>query len=244
MAKHSHWDNIKHKKSANDKKKASVIARMGKLITVAVMVGGGPNVDDNPRLRLAVAKARSNKMNNDAIERAIRKAAGDGGTGKLMDELTYEGYAPGGVALVVTALTDNRNRTAPEVKKAFERVGGAIGAPGCVSWQFKDRAMFLVDAATEDQVIEALLSANADAEDISQVESQVSISAMPAQYDLVMKALAAARLSVVSSEMAKIPDNTVAVAKPEQVQALHDLVEELEELEDVQDVYHNAELPD
>jgi YebC/PmpR family DNA-binding regulatory protein len=243
MAKHSHWDNIKHKKSANDKKKASVIARMGKLITVAVMVGGGPNIDDNPRLRLAVAKARFNKMNNEAIERAIRKAAGDGASGKVMDELTYEGYAPGGVAVVVTALTDNRNRTAPEIKKAFERVGGAIGAPGCVSWQFKDKAMFLVDATTEDQVIEALLSANADAEDISQVDTQVSITAMPSQYDLVTKALAAANLTVVSGEMAKLPDNAVAVSKAEHVQALHDLVEELEELEDVQDVYHNAELP-
>ena len=243
MAKHSHWDNIKHKKSANDKKKASVIARMGKLITVAVQVGGGPHLEDNPRLRLAVAKARSNKMNNEAIERAIRKAAGDGASGKTMDELTYEGYAPGGVAVVVSALTDNRNRTAPEVKKAFERVGGAIGAPGCVSWQFKDKAMFLIDEATEDQVIEALLSADADAEDISQIETQVSITAEPAQYDAIIKALAAAKLTVASAELAKLPDNHVVVTKPEHVQALSDLIDVLEELEDVQDVYNNAELP-
>ena len=112
MAKHSHWHNIKHKKAINDKKKAGVIAKMGKLITVAVQMGG-PNINDNPRLRLAVDKAKAGKMNADAIERAIKKAAGEGTSGKQMVEITYEGYGPGGVAIVVDVLTDNRNRTAP-----------------------------------------------------------------------------------------------------------------------------------
>src|SRR4051812_16536013 len=244
MAKHSHWANIKHKKAANDYKKAAVIARMGKLITVAVQVGGGSNVDDNPRLRLAVAKARSAKMNNEAIERAIKKAAGEGSSDKHFDELTYEGYAPGGVAVVVTALTDNRNRTAPEVKKLFERAGGAIGQPGCVAWQFKDKALFLADSASEDAVIEALLAADADAEDISAADGQVSITAEPAQFDAISKALAAAKIPIANSEMGKIPDNTVPVAKAEHVQALRELVDALEEHEDVQDVFHNAELPE
>ncbi len=243
MAKHSHWDNIKHKKSANDAKKASVIARMGKLITVAVQLGG-PNLDDNPRLRLAVAKARSAHMNMEAIERAIKKAAGEGAAGKLMVELNYEGYAPGGVAVVVSALTDNRNRTAPEIKKLFERAGGAIGAPGCVSWQFKDRALFLVDSPSEDAVIEALLAANADAEEIVADEGQVSIAAAPSQFDAVSKALAAAKLSVVSADFGKIPDNMVAVTKADVAANVRMLVDSLEEHEDVQDVYHNAELPD
>jgi YebC/PmpR family DNA-binding regulatory protein len=242
MAKHSHWSNIKHKKAANDARKASVIARMGKLITVAVQMGG-PSVDDNPRLRLAVAKARSAKMASDAIERAIKKAAGDGSSGKAMDELTYEGYAPGGIALVVTALSDNRNRTAPEIKKLFERAGGAIGAPGCVAWQFKDKALFLVDSADDDAVITALLAADADAEDISVEEGQVSITAEPAQFDAISKALAAAKLTVASAELGKVPDNTVPVAKQEHAEALRELVDALEEHEDVQDVFHNGELP-
>ncbi len=165
MAKHSHWDNIKHKKAANDKKKAAVIAKMGVLITSAVGLGG-PKPEENPRLRLAIEKARAAKMNMEAIERAIKKAAGDLASGKQMVELMYEGYGPGGVAIVLDILTDNRNRTAPEIKKLFERADSAIGAPGCVSWQFKPAAAFLVEKASEDQVMEALLAADADAGDI------------------------------------------------------------------------------
>jgi YebC/PmpR family DNA-binding regulatory protein len=240
MAKHSHWDNIKHKKSANDARKASVIARMGKLITVAVQLGG-PNIDDNPRLRLAVAKARSAHMNMDAIERAIKKAAGEGGAGKAMSEVTYEGYAPGGVAVVVETLTDNRNRTAPEIKKLFERAGGAIGTPGCVSWQFKDRALFVVENASDDAVIEALLSGDADALEIAQEGDQVLIAAEPTQFDAISKALAAAKLTVASADFAKLPENMVTVARAELVQNVRKLLESLEEQEDVQDIYHNAE---
>ncbi|MBA3707913.1 MAG: YebC/PmpR family DNA-binding transcriptional regulator [Planctomycetes bacterium] len=240
MAKHSHWDNIKHKKSANDKKKANVIARMGKLITVAVQQGG-PNTDDNPRLRLAVAKARSAHMNMEAIERAIKKAAGEGADGKMMAEVTYEGYAPGGVAVVVDVLTDNRNRTAPEVKKIFERAGCAIGSPGCVSWQFKNRALFIVEASSEDAVIEALLAGDADAVDIVAEDGQVLITSEPSQFDAVGKALAAAKLVVVSADFSKLPDNPVAVPAGEPTQAVQKLLDALEEQEDVQDVYHNAE---
>ncbi len=243
MAKHSHWANIKHKKGVNDARKAKVIARMGKLITVAVQMAGA-GLDENPRLRLAVAKARSAQMNGEAIERAIRKAAGDAKSGVAMTELTYEGYAPGGVAVVVAALTDNRNRTAPEIKKLFERAGGSIGAPGCVAWQFKDKAMFLVEGATEDQVIEALLAGDADAEDITAEDGQVSISAEPNQFDAISRALAAAKLTVASSEMAKIAENTVAVPAAEHAKGLRELLDALEEHEDVQDVAHNAQLAD
>jgi YebC/PmpR family DNA-binding regulatory protein len=242
MAKHSHWANIKHKKGVNDARKAKVIARMGKLITVAVQIAG-PHPDENPRLRLAMAKARSAQMNNEAIERAIRKAAGDGAAGKSMDELTYEGYAPGGVAVVVSALTDNRNRTAPEIKKLFERAGGAVGSPGCVSWQFKDKALFLVDTANEDAVIEALLGGDADAEEILAEDGQVSVSAEPTQFDAITRALATARLAVASSAMTKVPDNTVAIADAGHAKALRELIDALEEHEDVQDVAHNGELP-
>jgi YebC/PmpR family DNA-binding regulatory protein len=244
MAKHSHWDNIKHKKAANDKKRASVIARMGKLITVAVQVGGGPNLNDNPRLRLAVEKARSASMNMDAIERAIRKAAGDGAAGKIMVELNYEGYAPGGVALVVEAITDNRNRTAPEIKKLFERAGGNIGAPGCVGWQFKEKALYLVNGGKggADAVLETLMNENVDVEDVSpQDEGQVAITAAFSQFDAIAKAVAKGKFTVVSADIAKVPDNMLEVTDPVVADGVRKLIESLEDHEDVQEVYHNGE---
>lgn len=248
MAKHSHWDNIKHKKKANDKKKASVIAKMGKLITVAVQVCGGPNINDNPRLRLAFDKARSSGMNMEAIERAINKAAGIATDGKQMVELTYEGYAPGGVAVVVVVLTDNRTRTAPEIKKIFERVGGSMGVPGCVAWQFKDKSVFLCERTGEDAVIEALLAANADAEEIAAQQGDedgpgglVSVTAAPQQFDAIAKALAAAKIAISSSDITKLPDNGIPVAEIEKAKSVQDLIEALDDHDDVQGVYHNAE---
>lgn len=243
MAKHSHWHNIKHKKAANDVKRAAVVAKMGKLITVAVNQGG-PHVADNPRLRLAVAKAKSSGMAIETIERAIKKASGQAADGKSMVELTYEGYAPGGVAVVVDCLTDNRTRTAPEIKKLFERAGGSVGTPGCVAWQFKNRCTFLVQAADEDPVMECLLGADLGVDDISAIgDGQVAISADPTLYDAITKALAAGRIAVVESGFAKIPDNTLAMGA-ETVESLQQLLDALDEHDDVQDVYHNGEFPD
>lgn len=240
MAKHSHWANIKHKKGINDKKKGAVIAKMGKLITIAVNLGG-PKLEENPRLRLAVDKARSAKMNMDAILRAIKKAAGDGASGKLMVELAYEGYGPGGVAIVVDILTDNRNRTAPEIKKLFERAGSAIGAPGCVAWQFTPKSTFLVEGVTEDQVIDVLMSADADAGEITTIDSgQVAITAEANQFDTVQKALLAAKISIASAELTKLPDNPIEITDPEVQQALEALIETLDDHDDVQEVFHNG----
>jgi YebC/PmpR family DNA-binding regulatory protein len=245
MAKHSHWDNIKHKKAAADAKKGAVISKMGKLITVAVQQGG-PNMEDNPRLRLAWDKARSAGMAAEVLERAIKKASGEGKDGKLMVELIYEGYAPGGIAMVVSILTDNRNRTAPEIKKLFERAGGAIGSPGCVAWQFKPKAVFLVGAEdgpalAEDAVIECLLNAGVDVEDVAQAGAQVSVTADPRQFDAVLKALQAAKLPVAQSDLTQLPDNTVP-ATPAAAAALRELLDGLDDHDDIQDVWHNAEL--
>ena len=244
MAKHSHWANIKHKKGINDKKKGAVISKMGKLITIAVSLGG-PKLEENPRLRLAVDKARSAKMNMDAIERAIKKAAGDAVSGKQMVELSYEGYGPGGVAIVLDILTDNRNRTAPEIKKLFERAGSAIGAPGCVAWQFTPKSTFLVEGASEDQVMEALLAADADAGEITAIDagdavSQVAITAEANQFDAVQKALQAAKFSIVSAELTKLPDNPIDITDPAVQQALEALIETLDDHDDVQEVFHNG----
>jgi YebC/PmpR family DNA-binding regulatory protein len=242
MAKHSHWSNIKHKKAANDKRRAAVISKMGKLITVAVQLGGGANPSDNPRLRLAIEKARSAGMALEPMERAIKKAAGLGGEGKAMEEVTYEGYAKGGVAVVVTGLTDNRTRTAPEIKKLFEYAGGSMGVPGCVSWQFKDKAVFLADKTSEDAVMEALLAGNADAEDIApQDDGQVSISAAPNQFDAILKALGAAKIGIASSGFTKLPDNTIPVGDLAVAKAVQELIDSLDDHDDIQDVYHNGD---
>ena len=238
MAGHSHWANIKHKKGANDAKKAAVITKMGKLIAVAVQLGG-PDVDSNPRLRLAISKARAQNMNRDAIKRAIDKAAGLGAGGKVMEDLVYEGYASNGVAVVAEALTDNRNRTAPELRKLFERGGGSLGAPGCVSWQFHMKAVFMVEETNEDAVMEALLEADADAEDIVEEDGNVSIQAEADQYDAINDALTAAGLTIGSSDVTKVPDNDVVIDDVEAGQKIQNFLDMLEEHDDVSAVYTN-----
>jgi YebC/PmpR family DNA-binding regulatory protein len=245
MAGHSHWANIKHKKKVNDKAKAKVLARMGKLIAIACQMGPA-KIEDNPRLRLAVQKARAANMNNDAIDRAIKKAAGIGANGKQMMDVTYEGYGPAGVAMVVTAATDNRARTAGEVKRILDHGGGSFGSPGCVAWQFKDTAVFLATDTDEDAVLEALLAGDADAEDIASSEDagKVEISAAPNQYDAVLKALAAANIAVEESDLTKIPENMVNVTEAEHVEILQNLISELEDNEDVSEVFHNGVFPD
>jgi len=242
VAGHSHWANIKHKKKVNDKAKAKVLARMGKLIAIACQMGA-PKLDENPRLRLAVQKARAQNMNNDAIDRAIKKAAGIAAGGKQMVDVTYEGYGPGGAALVITAATDNRNRTAAEVKLLLDHGGGSFGSMGCVSWQFTDTAVFLASGTNEDAVLEALLAGEADARDISaNSDGQVEITAAPNQYDAVLKALAAAGITVEESDLTKIPENLVRIDDASTRELLQTLIDDLEDNEDVQDVYHNAVL--
>ena len=236
------YHNLKHHKDAADKKKAASIAKMGLLITMAVQIGGSPRPDENPRLRLALTRARAVQMTNEAIERAIKKASGIGTDGKVMVELTYEGYAPGGIAVVVEALTDNRNRTAPEIKKLFEIHGGSIGAPGCVSWQFKPRAIFIVDGADDTRVMEALLDGGADAIDVTTVEDQTTVVAEPKDYDAIAKALATAKLSVARSDITRLPDTEVPVTDPAVAERVQALLDALDDHADVQEAFHNAGL--
>lgn len=239
MAGHSHWANIKHKKGANDARKAAVITQMGKLITVAVQLGG-PDPDANPRLRLALSKARAQNMNRDAIKRAIDKAAGVGKDAKVMEDLVYEGYASNGVAVVAEALSDNRNRTAPELRKLFERGGGSLGAPGCVAWQFQPKSVFIVASTSEDQVMEVLLEADADAEEIVELgDGQVSIQAATDQFDTITDALKAVKLEIVSSDLTKLPDNDVVIDDLEAAQKIQRFLDMLEEHDDVTAVYTN-----
>jgi len=237
MAGHSHWANIKHKKAANDARKAKVITQMGRLIKGAIQVGG-PDIDTNPRLRLAIQKAKAQNMTNDAIDRIIARAKGEGSSA-AMEELVYEGYAAAGVAVVVEAMTDNRNRTAPEIRKLFERGGGSLGAPGCVAWQFHDQAVFAVADSDEDTVMEALLAADCDADDIFEGEGPVEIHAAPDQYEAISQALQAAGLAIERSDLTKIPENDAEVDDLETAHKIQRLLDALEEHDDVTGVHSN-----
>lgn len=234
------YHNLKHHKDAADQKRAAAWAKMGVLISSAVQLGGGVRPEDNPRLRLAITRARAVQMSSEAIERAIKKGAGVGADGKQMLELTYEGYAPGGVAVVVEALSDNRNRTAPEIKKLFEVHGGSLGAPGCVAWQFKPRAVFAVEGADDTRVMEALLDGGADALDVSAADGATTVIAEPKDYDAIAKALAAAKLAVARSDLTRIPDVEVPVADPAIAAAVQALLDDLDDHPDVQEALHNA----
>lgn len=238
------YHNLKHHKDAADRRKAAVWARVGVLIANAVQQGGGPRPEDNPRLRLALARARASEMSSEAIERAIRKAAGLDAGARQLAEIVYEGYAPGGVAVVCEALTDNRNRTAPEIKKLFELHGGSVGAPGCVAWQFKPRAVAVAAAGDPDAVMEALLAGGADALDIAaEAEGQVSVIAEPKDYDPILKALGAAGIAVLRSDITRIPDTSVDIADPAVAERVQELLDALDEHADVQAVMHNAVFP-
>ena len=238
MAGHSHWANIKHKKAANDARKAKVITQMGRLIKGAIAVGG-PDVDSNPRLRLAIQKAKAQNMTNDTIGRIISKAKGEAGDKKI-EELTYEGYASNGVAVVVESMTDNRNRTAPELKHLFERGGGSLGAPGCVAWQFHDRAVFSVSDSDEDTVMEALLEADCDSEDIAAADDgSVGITATIDQYGRINTALTEAGLTVERSDLTKIPENSVEIDDLEAALKIQKLLDNLEDNDDVTGVHSN-----
>lgn len=234
------YHNLKHHKDAADQKRAASIAKMGLLITTAVQIGGSPRPDENPRLRLALTRARAAQMTNEAIDRAIKKASGIGADGKVMVELTYEGYAPGGIAIVVEALTDNRNRTAPEIKKLFEVHGGSIGAPGCVAWQFKPRSVFVVDGADDNKVMEALLDGGADAIDVKFAEGATTVVAEIKDYDSIAKALAAAKLTVARSDLTRLPDTEIPVTDPAVAEAVQTLLDALDDHADVQEALHNA----
>ncbi|MCX8039013.1 MAG: YebC/PmpR family DNA-binding transcriptional regulator [Planctomycetota bacterium] len=238
------YHNVRHQKDAADRKRAAVWAKLAVQIASAVQLGGSGRPEDNPRLRLAIARARAAEMSSEAIERAIRKGLGQGGEGaRALCELTYEGYAAGGVAVVVDAVTDNRNRTAPEIKKLFEVHGGALGTPGCVAWQFRTRACCLVAEASEERVLEALLAARAEVEDLLCHAGGVEVIAEPQHYDALVRALTAADLQVREADIVRMPECTVPLADQATAHSVQALLVALDEHPDVQAVYHNAELP-
>ena len=242
MAGHSHSANIKHRKNAVDAKKAKIFSKAARNIISAARQGG-PDIETNLKLKYAVEKAKAANMPKDNIERAIKKGAGEKG-GDDFEELIYEGYAPGGVALLITCLTDNRNRTAPEVKYTLEHGGGNLGASGSVSFMFDFRSIFVVEMGDrdEDSLMECALEAGAD--DVLVEGDVATIYGDPAQFLTLKEGLERAQLSLLSAETGYVPQNTVQVESKDDARRILKLIDTLEDNDDVQNVFANYEMPD
>ncbi|HEY6395303.1 MAG TPA: YebC/PmpR family DNA-binding transcriptional regulator, partial [Candidatus Binataceae bacterium] len=207
MSGHSKWSSIKHKKAARDAKRGKVFTKLIKEITIAARLGGG-DLNANPRLRTAIVTAKAQSMPNDNIDRAIKKGTGELGGGQL-EEVTYEGYGPGGVAIIVDTLTDNRNRIVAELRFIFSRHGGNLGETNCVAWMFKKRGVISVEksAADEDRLIEIALDAGAD--DVSGDTDGFQVLTAPDKFSAVRETIEKARIAIAHAEVTKIPENTV-----------------------------------
>ena len=240
MSGHSKWANIKRKKGANDAIRGKITTKIGREITVAVQMGGA-DPTGNMRLKLALSKAKANNIPKDNIQRAIQKGLGAAG-GANYEEFTYEGYGPGGVAVILDIMTDNRNRTAADVRHLFSKYGGNLGATGCVAWMFKQKAVFIVEREVfgdEDELLNIALEAGA--EDMKAEGDVFEIVAEPGDYDAVADALAAKGIETASAEVTMVPDNTVRI-EGKDAEKMMSLADALEEHDDVQNIYANYEM--
>ena len=240
MSGHSKWANIKHKKEKTDAQRAKVFTKIGKEITIAVKEGGGdPN--SNAKLRDLIAKAKSNNVPNDNIERTIKKALG--GTGENYEEVVYEGYGPAGVAVIVEATTDNRNRTAGNVRSYFSKYHGNMGQTGCVSFMFEEKGVIVITdedgKIDEDKLMETALEAGA--EDFSGEDGVFEIYTVPDDVYAIEEALKAEGYEIASAEKTKVPSNTVELTNEDDIKFMTLLIEKLEEDDDVMEVYHNCD---
>jgi YebC/PmpR family DNA-binding regulatory protein len=241
MSGHSKWSTIKHKKGAADAKRGKVFTRILKEMTVAARMGGGDPAG-NPRLRAAVAEAKANNMPKDNIDRAIKRGSGEL-EGVTYEEQTYEGYGPGGVAIIVETLTDNGNRTTPEIRHIFEKAGGNLGTPGSVKFQFEKKGYFAIEksAVGEDKLMEVALEAGAD--DLQTDDAEVyEILTTPETFEPVRQALEAAKIPSVEAKLGLIPSRYVAVDEAKS-KAVMRLLETLDDHDDVQNVYSNFDVP-
>ena len=241
MAGHSKWANIKHRKGAQDAVRGKIFTKLNREIMVAARMGGG-DVDSNPRLRQAIAKARSANMPMQNIERAIKKGTGDL-EGVSYEEITYEGYGPAGVAVLVETLTDNRNRTVSEVRSAFTKNNGNLGEAGCVSWIFQMSSYFVfsMEGIDGDHLVEVALEAGAD--DINEEGSEYEVTGPPENFDAIKTAFEEAELAFLVGEVTMLPQNVIKLDDKQAVQTLK-LVEALEDSDDVQKVFANFDIPD
>lgn len=239
MSGHSKFANIKHKKEKNDAKKGKIFTKLGREIAVAVKEGGA-DPENNSRLRDIVAKAKANNMPNDTIDRSIKKAAGDANAVNY-ESITYEGDGPSGVAIIVEALTDNKNRTASNVRSAFTKGSGSIGTPGCVSYNFEKKGQIII--AKEDCQMDEddlmMTALDAGAEDFAAEEDSYEIVTDPDDFSKVREALEAESIEMASAEVTMIPNTMVELASEDDIKNLQKTLDLLEEDDDVQDVWHN-----
>ena len=241
MSGHSKWSSIKHKKGAADAKRGKIFTKLIKEITVAARMGGG-DPDGNPRLRSAIAAAKGENMPKENIERGIKKGTGEL-EGVSYEEASYEGYGPGGVAVLVDCLTDNKNRTVADIKHLFERHGGNLGEPGCVAWMFEQKGLmaFEKDKVDEEELFDLALEAGA--EDVREEETEFEVITAPSDLESVKQAIDDAGLSYTLAEVTKIPQNTVKVEGKKAQQTLN-LMRSIEDHDDVSHVYANCDIPD
>ncbi|HEY4642781.1 MAG TPA: YebC/PmpR family DNA-binding transcriptional regulator [Thermoanaerobaculia bacterium] len=242
MSGHSKWSTIKHKKGAADAKRGKIFTRILKEMTVAARMGGGDPAG-NPRLRAAVAEAKANNMPKDNIDRAIKRGTGEL-EGLTYEELTYEGYGPGGVAVMVETMTDNTNRTTPEIRHIFEKAGGNMGTPGSVRFQFERKGYFAVEksAVGEDRLMEVALEAGAD--DLQTDDADVyEIYSSPENFEQVREALEKNKIPTVEAKLGQIPSNFVTIDEAKSKSMMR-LMEMLDDHEDVQNVWTNFDVPD
>ncbi|HEX6662561.1 MAG TPA: YebC/PmpR family DNA-binding transcriptional regulator [Gaiellaceae bacterium] len=243
MSGHSKWSSIKHKKGAADAKRGKLFSKLSRAIIVAAKEGG-PDPAGNLALQNAIEKARSYSMPKDNIERAVARGSGTDADAQAFETVVYEGYGPGGVAVIVEALTDNRNRTASEVRHAFDKNDGNLGTTGAVAWLFERRAIVLVAAEGVDEDELTLAAAEGGADDVSLDGSTYEIVAAPEALTPVREAIEAAGFGVVSAELALAPKTTVEVEDESTAKKIVRLIDQLEESDDVQEVYANFDIPE
>ncbi len=242
MSGHSHWAGIKYKKAANDAKRGRIWSKIARSIIVAAKTGGGDPAQ-NLTLRYAIDKAKAANMPKNTIAKAVKKGTGELGAVSY-EEVLYEGYAPGGIAIMMDGLTDNRNRTGPEIKKIFEKRGGSLGASGCVGWMFSKKGLITVrtDAIEENDLMEIALTAGAD--DMETVGEIYELTCDPAAYEQLKETLSERDVPTEVAEISMVPQNTVPVNDVETAKKLLALMDEFEDHEDVQNVYANFDIPD
>lgn len=242
MSGHSKFANIKHKKEKNDAVRGKIFTKIGRELAVAVKEGGGPDPANNSRLRDVIAKAKANNMPNDNIDRSIKKAAGDADASNY-EHITYEGYGPNGTAIIVDTLTDNKNRTASNVRNAFTKGSGNVGTPGCVSFMFDKRGQIII--AKEDCDMDAdemmMLALDAGAEDFSEEEDSFEILTTPGDFSEVRLSLEESGIAMAGAEVTMIPQTWVELTDETDIKNIQKTLDLLEEDDDVQEVYHNWE---
>lgn len=240
MSGHSKFANIKHKKEKNDAAKGKIFTKIGKELAVAVKEGGSADPANNNRLRDVIAKAKANNMPNDTIDRNIKKADGDANSASY-EYITYEGYGPNGTAIIVEALTDNKNRTASNVKNAFTKGNGNVGTPGCVSFMFDKKGQIIVSkeehACDADELM--MLALDAGAEDFSEEEDSYEILTLPEDFSAVRLTLEEAGIPMAAAEVTMIPQTYVELNDAKDIQSIQKTLDMLDDDDDVQDVYHN-----